>query len=74
LNCTHQLLAHNYDVILGGSVREVKVNAEYSVMAITEIGLDVNADKSKCMVKYRGQNAGRCDGMKTDNNSYEILK
>jgi hypothetical protein len=51
LNGTHQLLAYAADDnILGGSVHTVKKNAEDLVVAINEIGLEVNADKSKCMV------------------------
>ena len=48
LNGTHQLLAYADDVnILGGSVHTVKKNAETLVAAAKEIGLEVNADKTK---------------------------
>ena len=48
LNGTHQLLAYTDDVnILGGSVHTVKKNAESLVAAAKEIGLEVNADKTK---------------------------
>ena len=57
LNGTHQLLAYADDVnILGGSVRTVKENAEALVVATTEIGLEVNADKTKYMVMSRDRN------------------
>jgi hypothetical protein len=60
LNGTHQLLAYADDVkILGGSIRAVKENAEALVVAAKEIGLEVNADKTKYMVMSRDQNAGR---------------
>jgi len=60
LNGTHQLLAYADDVnILGGSVHTVKENAEALVVATKEIGLEVNADKTKYMVMYRDRNAGR---------------
>jgi predicted metal-dependent TIM-barrel fold hydrolase len=36
--------------ILGGSVHTVKENAEALIVASKEIGLEVNADKSKYMV------------------------
>ena len=36
----------------------VKENAEALVVASKKIGLEVNADKTKCMVAYRDQNAG----------------
>jgi hypothetical protein len=35
---------------LNGSVQTVKENAEASVVATKEIGLEVNADKTKYMV------------------------
>ena len=58
LNGTHQLLAYADVTILGGSVHTVKKNAETLVAATKKIGLEVNADKTKCMVTYRDQNAG----------------
>ena len=68
LNGTHQLLAYADDVnILGGSIRAVKENAE----AAKEIGLEVNADKTKYMVMSRDQNAGRTHSMKNDNSSFD---
>ena len=62
LNCTHRLLAYEYadDVnILGGSVHIVKKNAESLVAVTKEIGLEVNADKTKYMIMSRDQNAGQ---------------
>jgi hypothetical protein len=54
LNGTHQLLAYADDVnILGGSVHNVRENAEALVIAAKEIGLEVNADKTKYMAKSR---------------------
>jgi len=51
LNGTHQLLTYADDVnILGGSVHTVKENAEALVVATEEIGLEVNADKTKYMI------------------------
>ena len=59
LNGTHQLLAYADDVnILGGSVDTVKKNAETVVAATKEIGLEVNAHKTKYMTVSRDQNAG----------------
>jgi hypothetical protein len=50
LNGTHQLLVYAYDVnILRGSVHTIKENAKALVMASKEIGLEVNADKTKYM-------------------------
>jgi len=59
LNGTHQLLAYTDHVnILGGNIHTVKENAEASVAATREMGLEVSADKTKCMVMSRDQNAG----------------
>ena len=59
LNGTHQPLAYEDDVnILGGSVHMVKKNTETLVAAAKEIGLEVNADKTKYMVVSRDQRAG----------------
>jgi len=72
LNGTHQLLAYVDDVnILGGSICAVKENAEALVVAAKEIGLEVNAGKTKHMVISRDQNAGQTHSMKTDNSSFE---
>ena len=60
LNGTQQLLAYADDInILGGSAHTVKENAEALLVATKEIGLEVNADKTKYMIMSRDQNAGR---------------
>ena len=75
LNGTHQLLAYTDDVNnLGGSAHTVKENAEALVVATKEIGLEVNADKTKYMIMSRDQNAGRSYSMKTDNSSIERVE
>jgi hypothetical protein len=60
--------------ILGGSVHTVKENAEALVVASKEIGLEVNADKTKYMVMFRDQNAGRNYSMKIDNRAIETVE
>jgi hypothetical protein len=60
--------------ILGGSVHTVKENAEPLVVASKEIGLKVNADKTKYLVMSRDQNAVRSHSMKIDNISFEIVE
>jgi len=51
LNDKHQLLVNADDVtILGGSICTIKKNAEALVVASTETGLEVNADKTKYMI------------------------
>jgi len=68
LNGTDQLLAYADDVnILGGSLHTVKENTEALVVATKEIGLEVNADKTKYMIMSRDQNPGRTHSMNIDN-------
>jgi len=43
--------------ILGWSLHTIQKNAETVVVASKEIGLEVNADKTKYIVKSRDQNA-----------------
>jgi len=51
LNGTHQLLVYADNVtILGGSVHNIMEHAGSLVVATNEIGLEVNADKTKYMV------------------------
>jgi len=60
--------------ILRGSVHTVKENAEALVVATKEIGLEVNADKTKYMIMSRDQNAGRSHSMKIDNSSIKRVE
>ena len=48
--------------------------AEALVVATKEIGLEVNADKTKFMIMSRDQNAGRSHSMKTDNSYIERVE
>ena len=55
---THQLLVYADDVnMLGESVHSIRENAESLVVASKEIGLEVNADRTKYMVMSQDQNA-----------------
>ena len=59
LNGTHQLLVYADDVnMLGGSIHTINENTEALVVVSKEIGLEVNADKTKYTVVSRDQNAG----------------
>jgi len=75
LNGTHQLLAYADDVnILGGSIHTLKENAEASVVATREIGLEVSADKTKYMVMSRDQNAGRVRSVRINNSAFKRME
>jgi hypothetical protein len=53
LNGTHQLLVDADEVnILGGSIHTVRKNTEALIIASEEIGLEVNAEKTKNMVIF----------------------
>jgi len=49
-------------------------NPEALIVAIKEIGLKVNADKTKYMIMSRDQNAGRSHSIKIDNSSIERVE
>jgi hypothetical protein len=52
----HQLLVYADNVsLLGESVHTIQKNAEALVVASKETGIEVNADKAKCMVTSRHQ-------------------
>jgi len=56
---------------LGGSVHTVEENAEALIMSSKEIGLEVNADKTRYMVRSRDHSAGGIRNLKIDNISFE---
>jgi len=48
--------------------------ADALIVASKETGLEVNGDKTKCIVMSRDQNAGRSRNIKSDNSSFEKLE
>jgi hypothetical protein len=73
-NGTHQLLVYADDVnILGGSIYTIQKNTEALVVTSKEIGLEINADKTKYMVMMRL--ASRAEShIKIGNKSYERVE
>jgi len=68
-------LVFTYDVnIQSGSVHAVQKNTGALLVGSKEIGLEVNAHKTKYMVKSRGQKAGKSRNTKIDNNSFERVE
>jgi hypothetical protein len=59
---------------LGGSVHAIKKNTEAVVVVSKEIGLEVNAEKTKYVVMSRNQNAGQNHNIKIDNKSFERVE
>jgi len=75
LNGTHQLLAYADDVnMLEGIIHTLKENAEALIAATWENGLEVSADKTKCMVMSRDQNAGRIHSVRIDNSTFDRVE
>jgi len=68
----HITVDHANDAnILNRSVHTVKKNTEALVTVSEKIGLEVNADKTKYLVMFRDQNAGRSYDTKIDNSCFE---
>jgi hypothetical protein len=60
LNSTHMLLVYAGDVnIMCGSICTIKKNTKTLIVTSTEIGLEVNAEKTKYMVTSRDQHTGQ---------------
>jgi galactitol-specific phosphotransferase system IIB component len=60
--------------IWGRNVHNTKEKAKDLVVSSKEIGLEVNADKTKYVAMSRDQNAGQSHGIKTDNISFERVE
>jgi hypothetical protein len=60
LNGSHQLLIHADDVnLLVDNTDTIKKSTETLIDVSTDVGLEVNTEKSKYMLLYRHQNAGQ---------------
>jgi len=58
-------------MVIGWKRTCYKKNTEPLVVTRKKIGLEVNADKTKYMVKCRDQNAGKNHNIKMNNKSFE---
>jgi hypothetical protein len=75
LNGTHQLLVYADDInILGGSIHATKKSTEGLAVTSQEIGLEVNAEKTKYVVMSHNQNAGQNHNINLDNKSFEKVE
>jgi hypothetical protein len=65
LNGTHQLLAYADDRnLLGDNINTIKKNTETFIDASTEVGLEINVEKTKYMLLSHHQNVGKKSGHK----------
>jgi hypothetical protein len=74
LNGTRQLLVYADDVNTLGRSVHTATNTDALVVPIKVNGLQVNADKTKCMVITRDQISGRSHNKKTGNSCCERME
>jgi hypothetical protein len=72
LNGTHELLVYADDVnLLGDSVNTMKENSETLLEASRDIGLEMNAEKTKYMIMSHHPNSGQNQNIRIANESFE---
>jgi hypothetical protein len=75
LNGTHQLLIYADDVnLLGERVNTIKENTKTLLEANMDIGLEINAEKTKYMIMSRHPNSGQNQNIRIANESFEKVE
>ena len=74
LSGTYQLLVYADMLNYWEEVYVLKEKRRSLLVANMETGIEVNADKTKYIVMYLDQNAGRSRNIKTDNISFEMME
>jgi hypothetical protein len=59
--------------LLGGSINAVKENTETLLVASRDVGLEINAEKTKYMIMSCHPNSGQNQSIRISNESFENL-
>jgi hypothetical protein len=72
LNETHQLLIYADDInLLDDSINIIKVNKETLLETSRDVGLEINAEKTKYMIMSRHPNSGQNYNIRITNESFQ---
>jgi hypothetical protein len=72
LNGIYQILVYADDVnLLSNSINTIKENKETLLGASKDIGIEINAEKTKYMIMSRHRNSGQNQNIRTANESFE---
>jgi hypothetical protein len=71
---THQLFVYAEDInLLDDSINAIKENTEIFLQGSTDVGLEINAEKTKYMIMSRHPNSGQNQNIRIANESFEKM-